>query len=437
MHRRREEKMKKIKNKLSFKLFYNDKFVMLFSILVAFIAWIMVASTSEDATVFTVTDIPVTLPDLPDKLEYFSGTDARAEVSISGNFLIVTGINKNDIKITSDDVSSITKPGEYTIDLVAKKKSIKEDYKFVSTVTPSSVTVFVDENKETEITITDKVEYKKDSSGSLYYSDDKKMSVRTVKIKGPSTIVDKIKEVDAEYEVDDVVTEQMVVDVPLVYRDGDGKVIESSYLKADISSVKVTIPVQKRVTVSVKPKIVNVPDYLASTVEDICTVTPDSVSAAGQLDESAPVIETQEIDFSTVTKENYSFLKGKLSIPAGWSIIAGADEADVVFDLSGMEEKEFTVSKIKYINQPSNKTVRLTKPLKVTVIGPKTKIKAIELGEAVNIPITAEVDMSDMKISSGTLYSCPVSFTFTDQFSDCWVEGNVTVLLDVANKTKN
>ena len=54
--------MNKLKNKLSFKLFYNDKFVMFFSIFVAFISWIYVASTTQESSIFTVTDISISSP---------------------------------------------------------------------------------------------------------------------------------------------------------------------------------------------------------------------------------------------------------------------------------------------------------------------------------------------------------------------------------------
>ena len=90
--------MKKIKNKIGFKLFYNDKFVMFFSVLVAFIAWICVASTTQESSIFTVTDIPINLPELTDGLRYFNGNDIKAEVKISGNALVVTGVTKDRFK---------------------------------------------------------------------------------------------------------------------------------------------------------------------------------------------------------------------------------------------------------------------------------------------------------------------------------------------------
>ena len=150
--------MKKIKNKISFKLFYNDKFVMFFSILVAFISWISVASTTQESSVFTVTGIQINLPELADNMRYFNGEDIKAEVKISGNALVVTNVTKDDIYVTAADVSFINAPGEYTVDLVPRKSGVKTDYSFVSSVSPSSINVFVDRYEEGRvIPITDKV----------------------------------------------------------------------------------------------------------------------------------------------------------------------------------------------------------------------------------------------------------------------------------------
>ena len=140
------------------KLFYNDKFVMCFSILLAFIFWLYVASTTQEASVFTVTDIPVTLPELSHELKYFNADGIKAEVRISGNALVVATVTSDDIYITASDTSFITQPGNYTLDLVPKKSGMKMDYSFDSTPTPSSLNVYVDRIAEPrEIEITDKI----------------------------------------------------------------------------------------------------------------------------------------------------------------------------------------------------------------------------------------------------------------------------------------
>ena len=112
--------MKGIKTKFSFsKLFYNDKFVMVFSILVAFIIWFMVSTTTQETTVFTVTDIPITLPELGNDLQFFNTENMTAEVKISGNAIVVAGVTSSDVYITASDTSEVTSPGKYKLNLVS------------------------------------------------------------------------------------------------------------------------------------------------------------------------------------------------------------------------------------------------------------------------------------------------------------------------------
>ena len=59
--------MNKTKHKFSIgKLFYNDRFVILFSILVAFIIWFSISSTSQETILYNVAEVPITLPELSD-----------------------------------------------------------------------------------------------------------------------------------------------------------------------------------------------------------------------------------------------------------------------------------------------------------------------------------------------------------------------------------
>ena len=188
--------MKNIKNKIGFKLFYNDKFVMIFSILVAFASWLYVSSTTQESAVFTVTDIPVNLPELSDELRYYNAQDLKAEVKISGNALVVTSVTAEDIYITASDTSHITKPGKYTMDLVPKKSGIKTDYSFVSSVTPSSVDVYVDGYKERTFPIIGKIDVQA-SSDSLYIAQPV-LAQQSLKLTGASSVIDSISYVNAE-----------------------------------------------------------------------------------------------------------------------------------------------------------------------------------------------------------------------------------------------
>ena len=414
--------MNKLKNKLSFKLFYNDKFVMFFSILVAFISWIYVASTTQESTIFTVTDIPISLPELTNDLKYFSGADVKAEVKISGNALVVTNVTKDDIYITASDVSFINHPGEYTIDLVPKKSGIKTDYSFESSVSPSSVKVFVDRYEEGRVMqITDKITV--NSVAPSRYVSQTVLSRQSVKISGAESIVNSIAEVDAEYTIDTTLSETTVVKAPLVFYDSAGKKISSKYINADITEVDATVQILYVQNVQIIPKIINIPELLELD-SSVIQVEPSTIELAVPKDSNITAVSTSVIDFSKVTMQNNKFVVD-LEISSACKNINSLEKATVTFDMSGMTEKNITLQQSNFVieNQGESQTAAVAnKSLSVLVIGPSQKINLLT-----PVSVVARIDMSDKSTVTEGYVERPVKIEFKDPFTQCWAEGAYTV----------
>ena len=307
---------------------------MLFSVLVAFAAWIYVASTTQEASIFTVTDIPVSLPDLTNEMRYFNGEDIKAAVRISGNALVVTNVTKDDIYITADDISHITSPGEYTIDLISRKNGVKTDYSFESSVSPSSINVFVDRYEEGNVMqINDKISVS--SVDPSCYASQTVLSRQSVKISGAESIVNSIAEVDAEYTFQSTLSETTVVKAPLVFYDAAGKKISSKYITADITEVDATVPILDVKHLPILPKITNIPNSL-SFDESMVIVEPSMIELAVPKNSNISSVSTSAIDFSQVTKENNCY-KVTLQIPSCSRNINSGESADVRFDMTKME----------------------------------------------------------------------------------------------------
>lgn len=419
--------MKKLKNKLGFKLFYNDKFVMVFSVLVAFIAWLYVSSTTQEASVFTVTNIPVTLPELTGDMRYYNANGLTAEVKISGNALVVASVTGEDIFITAADTSFITAPGTYNLELVPKKSGLKTDYSFTSSVTPSSVEVYVDRYAEREIPITDKIVVKSVEEG--YYASQTVLSQQTVKITGAAAVVDSISEAVAEYTFQSTLSDTTVVKAPLVLYDASGNKIKSSYIKSDISEVDATVAVLGVHNLKLEPRIINMPEDLAFDRSRI-HVEPESISVALPSSASLSSLFTDSIDFSQVTPENNKFTV-KIEIPAGCKNIDGTETAEVTFDLSDMTTKTVPVTRFTLANMGSDQTATVsTKSINVKVIGPKSKLAALTSND-----IRAVVDLSEKSSLKNGIVEMPVAISFGNNYSDCWVQGSYTVNVSFSPKT--
>ena len=420
---------KKISNFRLGKLFYNNKFVMGLSILLAFIFWLYVSSTTQEDSVFTVTDIPISLPELTHELKYFNTQDIKAEVRISGNALVVATVTSDDIYITASDTSFITSPGNYTLELVPKKSGMKKDYTFDSSPSPSSMNVYVDRQAEPrEIEITDKIKVSSVDENS--YASTTLLSQQTVKVSGAESVVNSIAQVCAEYEFKSTLSQTTVVTAPLVFYDSSGNKVDTRYITYDTAKVDATIPILKLVTVGITPSITNMPDTL--NISDKINVEPGTIKLAVPNNSSnITEVSTENIDFSKVDLSNNKFEVG-LSTPSGSKNINGIEKATVTFDTSDMETKTLTVTNFNVINEGDDQTTSVsTQSLNVTLIGSKDQLSSITSSN-----ITAVIDMSAKAQNFIGMAEMPVSIKINSKFNSCWAYGSYTVNVTSSRKSE-
>lgn len=423
-------KIKKMKNKFGSKLFYNDKFVMVFSILVAFCSWLYVSAVNPKDTTETISEIPISLPELGNDLHYYNAEEPSATVKISGNPLVVYNVQRSDIIVTAADVSFITEPGEYNVKLVCKKGSVKEDYSFVSQIEPSSIKVQVDKNEEKTFSITKDV--KANSQSDSYYLAQPKISQTAVKVSGPATIINSITEVRAEYTFPELLTTTTKVKVPLHFYDSDGKEVKSTYMKADTSEVEITQTVNRMKTLKIEPEIINMPENL-SFDEAFISVAPDSARLAMSDTADLSSLKTDAIDFRQVTPENNTFTV-PVTIPTGAQNIDGVTMAEVHFDTSDMTMKSFILPKdnIALLNLGSEQTASITtQSLEIKVVGPKSKISTMKLSD-----IKASVDMSEKSTITNGIAEMPLRIEFSKGYQDCWSQGSHSISITFSPKVK-
>lgn len=419
-----------IKAKFSIgKLFYNDRFVMCFSVLVSFVLWLMVSGTTQETTIFTVTDIPVNLPSLSNDLKFFTSTDdITAEVKISGNTIIVASVTNSDIYVTPSDISFVTEPGTYKLNLIPKKSGIKTDYNFESTVTPSSIEVYADRYAEKEIPITDRIDVSSIDSSS--YAATTVFSKQSVKVAGAESIINNIAEIDAEYRVSNALSQTTTVEANLVYYDANGHRIDTTYISSDIETVTATIPILRIKELEIIPSFTNVPDsfiYDSSCV----TVSPSTIQVAVPEDyaDSIEYIETEPIDISSVNLANNSYTMN-IVIPSGCKNINQVTKANITFERNQISAKNITINKFTVINEGNKRNATVsTKSINVTLIGAKDQISSINSSN-----LTAVIDMSQ-KTSPTGFVEMPVTISINSKFSFVWVVGSYEVNINITEKS--
>lgn len=426
---------RKIRNNISFnKLLYNDKFVMCFSIFAAFVLWIIVSSTSSDPDVKTVTDISVSIPKLSDNLQVISQEDVKAEIRVKGNKLIIGSIQSSDILISAD-VSEVTKPGEYKLKLSAKKQGIMNDYEFDSTVTPSTITVYVDRSIEKEFHIEENVKANADGTHLLR---SKELAHDTVKLSGAESVINKIKTVKAEYTATETLTKTTSFNAPLHYYDENGAEIVSDYITTEFTTVEVTVPVLKVKKIPIKVEFTNIPDSWEMPDDWIKVSSPEDgtvlLAAADEVIDKITEIKTEPIDLSQISSARTTISDVILEVPTSCTNVNRIEKVTLSLNMEDFTSKNFTVKNVELRSEVTGVTGKLSgEDFNVTIVGPSDELKSLK---ATDIVLYAKLTESE---ATAAFITKPLQINI-EGYKSCWwnyTEGqnNATFILSKQTTT--
>ena len=151
--------MKKKKLSLN-KLFQNNKFLIILSLVISTITWVYMSMGTTNDTTVTISNIPIQI-ELPDQLDnnglqVFRDTKQTATVTVTGSRAVLGSIGTKDITVTGA-TNGIDSAGTYQLSLSAVKANPSANFQIISTVTPSNVNVIVDYQRETSFPIQENV----------------------------------------------------------------------------------------------------------------------------------------------------------------------------------------------------------------------------------------------------------------------------------------
>lgn len=418
------EKLKKVKIG---KLFYNNKFVMVFSLVASIITWIAISSSDSESVPVTISDIPVNIQlsenAIQDGLRIFGGENITARVDITGNRIVVGQVTKNDIQITAPQAAStIMSPGNYTLELSAKKVGVLQDYQIVSDVKPSVVTVMVDRYRESEFMVEPQINF---TPKSDYYVGNTILSSPKVTLYGPEKEISKIKKVVVKEDIPGEVASTVTMKMPILLYDDYGQQITSETIKSSVNEVEVSIPVLMKKKVDLNANFSNLPSEF-SLNKDLVKISPPSLEIAGpeKVVSSIKEIKLEEINFSEVNIQNNTFTRA-INLPEGCKSLNNTYSAEVNLNLSHFKEKTFNINEFNFKNVPSGKTASVYNGnLNITVVGPASKINNLKSSD-----IYAEIAFEENKEFSGTM-EMPVSLK-VNGFNQVWIYGTYFVNVNI------
>lgn len=401
-------------------LLKNNKFLFVFSLLTAFIVWVVLAQNITDETTTTIYDVPISI-ELPDAVQndgykIYRGEDTTASVQIKGNRITVGSVTKDDIQVVAQDVNTINSANNYFLGLAAKKTGVKTGYEIVS-VSPTVLNIFVDKESEKEFTIQDQISLNNIQIPEGYYLSKPSFSSGKVKVKGPETDIKKIDKVIVRDTIDGEQSQTITKSEDLIFLDSNGDEINSPYLAPEFEKVDATIQIMPEKDVPIMLTFKNVPKGIDAS--KIASVSPESIKIAGPAD----VLNTIEdykldpIDFSTLSPEEYQS-EVDIVVPDGCINISNINKATITYDFTNYSTTSVYVDnadfKINGVKNGYGATVT-TSGLYVNVAGLTTALDDISVDN-----LEVSIDLS--KIGNDFLgqVEVPVNISFKDT-DECWI----------------
>ena len=416
-------------------LFSNTKFLVVFSILVAFIFWIVVALEYAPVIENEIKDIPVKIDmnnSVPDKLglQIFGQSDYTINVTVRGNRYIVGGdlLTADDFEATAQ-TAYVDSAGKHSLVVKVTAKDANADYEIISKST-DYIEVYFDKYAEKEVEVTPRIISELDDYTADDYMFDKAdiiYETKTVKVSGAETEVNSITAAYADIPIEKKLTQSETIDASVVLSNGSD--LDSKYVKINGESrltVPVTLPVYKMQTSAVSVSFKNTPsDYINSPL--LYSISPSRVRVAVLQNGSDTTnsLEIGTIDFANITPSNSSFTFLASNVKTA-KFLDGTTSFNVEVNTDGLSTKKLepNINSIMITGGSgvSAGNVDLSSIGSVTVVGTQTALASVNANM-----LEVNINLTNIKLEEGE-NTVPVTVTLKNS-KNCWVSGSYSAVI--------
>lgn len=416
-------------------LFSNTKFLVVFSIFVAFIFWIVVALEYAPVIENEIKDIPVKIDmnnSVPDKLglQIFGQSDYTINVTVRGNRYIVGGdlLTADDFEATAQ-TAYVDSAGKHSLVVKVTAKDANADYEIISKST-DYIEVYFDKYAEKEVEVTPRIISELDDYTADDYMFDKAdiiYETKTVKVSGAQTEVNSITAAYADIPIEKKLTQSETIDASVVLSNGSD--LDSKYVKINGESrltVPVTLPVYKMQTSAVSVSFKNTPsDYINSPL--LYNISPSRVRVAVLQNGSDTTnsLEIGTIDFANITPSNSSFTFLASNVKTA-KFLDGTTSFNVEVNTDGLSTKKLepNINSIMITGGSgvSAGNVDLSSIGSVTVVGTQTALASVNANM-----LEVNINLTNIKLEEGE-NTVPVTVTLKNS-KNCWVSGSYSAVI--------
>ncbi len=412
-------------------IFYNNRFLLVFSVLIAVVFWLVVVVELGVEVENTVRNVPVQIDYASVEenlgLKPFGEKSFTVDVTVKGKKYIVESSDMVDDLVVKANTSYVNSAGSSTLKLEISSKNTNPAYDVIR-YSADEVSVYFDYPGDKEFVVTPELEFDGEAVAEGYYIDDYIFPESdTVRVTGPETEVNKITGIVAKAKLEGGLKQNETIDAELVAVTETNEVLRNITFSRKNGSIRITLPVYKVVNLSLTCGFSNKPSDYVDSYPFTVSISPTNaeIGIPEQKSDGLTEFEISTIDFSEI-KEGLNIFTVPASAVTGGIVVSQTEEFRVTVNVHGMASAKISAPEnISFVNEPSGSKAELVKLdfSEMTVIGP---IESLEAMSADNVTVTADLS----GISSDTKGNVTVPVMIKDD--DCWSYGEYTATVSIS-----
>lgn len=279
------------------KLIYNDKYLIIFSIVAAVVIWIATSMSLSPETTKTIT--------VPVNVDFSNSAAAQLGIKCYGEETLDVDVTISCKKYLAKDITADDLNVSLLTNTVASKGNLEvpikvesgenADFK-IQSYYPKVYEAYFDVEEEKSMNI--EVDYEnEDFIADGYIKGEPLLSETTAVVKGPKTYMSRVKRLVANVSIDKKLKETQSFDLNLRAVDSNGDTVDYVSVNTGTANLTLTIPVLKEMQLNVTTSFTNKPESVDTSAFKI--QYSKNVVNAGVL-EGAGIVDANigNIDFS-------------------------------------------------------------------------------------------------------------------------------------------
>ena len=419
------------KNQRISDLFYNNRFLLVFSVVAAIALWLVVAveyGPEDTNTVAVEVDPDLEYINNSLNLTCYGEYDKIVNVTIRGQRLVVESDGIENQISARLRTGTVTGAGLYPLAItISKTNDSTSDFEIIGDTSQPYYNLYFDSEMKKPFVIEPDIEFEKEINAEQFYifgEEKYKIDPYKITVTGPATYVSKIEKVVAKAVVKDEIKQNLSVTADLVLLDANGNIIDpkTNYLTLSETQTVINIPVYKVQNMKIGYSTINRPETYTKVGSDPFSVTfnPPTVKVAvpeASLNASNE-LEVIQIDYSKLHKGVKPFEVNTSEID-GCVFLDGTQKITVIVntgDVASTTVSSPDISSIGFENIPEGRKIT---PVSidfenVSMVGPESSVLNLTTSD-----LRIRVDLSEITDSVKGEVQVK-AFVETD---DCWSYG--------------